>query len=395
VRWMVNKGAKYILILSRRGLVSSEGKALMEDLKSRSITIEVSICDIADKLTLKRVIKETGDKMPPIAGCVQAAMQLKVRSRLLNFLVAIVYSCLIFPPQDSLFDVMTYEDWTSAIRPKVHGSWNLHDNLPHNLDFFIMLSSLCGIVGQIGQSNYAAGNTYQDALAKFRVSNGQKAISIDLGTMVSDGFISENPEVAKAMLDSGLFTPLSQDDLFTLLDIYCGPIPILGPEQSQIALGLNTSAAVARGSLDSTLASPLFRTLRNATAVSHETTNSHSKTGSDTTGSRQQFVQAKTTTEAGSIVTQALVDMMTQSLSIRGTVDIWRPMLSYGVDSLVSVQLRTWFLQQFAANVSIFEIMGGASFAAIGMKVAACSELRVQDEVKGGNSAVVAEDVDL
>ena len=50
-----------------------------------------------------------------------------------------------------------------AIRPKVNGSWNLHQYLPKDLDFFVMLSSSAGIAGARGQGNYAAG-VYNDSL---------------------------------------------------------------------------------------------------------------------------------------------------------------------------------------------------------------------------------------
>jgi hypothetical protein len=52
-------------------------------------------------------------------------------------------------------------------------AWNLHHCLPRDMDFFILLSSVAGLVGNRGQANYAAGNTFQDALASHRVSLGR------------------------------------------------------------------------------------------------------------------------------------------------------------------------------------------------------------------------------
>lgn len=76
---------------------------------------------------------------------------------------------------------MTHEMWITVIQSKARSSWNLHHQLPENLKFFVLLASVSGIIGSVGQSNYAAGNSYQDALARYRVSIGQKAVSIDLG----------------------------------------------------------------------------------------------------------------------------------------------------------------------------------------------------------------------
>jgi len=37
----------------------------------------------------------------------------------------------------------------------------------------------------------------------------------------------------------------------------------------------------------------------------------------------------------------------------------------YGVDSLIAVELRNWFTE-FSADIAIFEILGGATFKAVG-----------------------------
>ena len=63
---------------------------------------------------------------------------------------------------------------------------------------------------------------------------------------------------------------------------------------------------------------------------------------------------------------------------------MWKPMLSYGVDSLVAVELRNWFAREFAAEVPVFETMGGASFESVGRAVAERSGFRKIRE-GGGN----------
>lgn len=40
-------------------------------------------------------------------------------------------------------------------------------------------------------------------------------------------------------------------------------------------------------------------------------------------------------------------------------IDAGRPVSSYGVDSLVAAELRTWFFRELEAEVSIFELLGG------------------------------------
>ncbi|KAI0909849.1 KR domain-containing protein [Ustulina deusta] len=49
---------------------------------------------------------------------------------------------------------------------------NLHQQLPRDLDFFVLFSSPAGTISSQGQSNYAAGNTFQDKLAAYRLARG-------------------------------------------------------------------------------------------------------------------------------------------------------------------------------------------------------------------------------
>jgi hypothetical protein len=136
---------------------------------------------------------------------------------------------------------MTHGQWSSTIASKVQTSWNLHDLLPQPLDFFILLSSLSGVYGTPSQSNYAAGCTFQDALARHRVLQGQKAVSFDLGVVRNIGTIAENGmrhgqrHIAK---DVGQIDDI---DIMALLDTYCDPnFPLLSAEKSQVLIGVVT-----------------------------------------------------------------------------------------------------------------------------------------------------------
>lgn len=68
---------------------------------------------------------------------------------------------------------------------------NLHSLLPKDLDFFILLSSMSGIIGNSGQSNYCAGNTYEDALARHRRALGLAVTSLNIGLVTDASHFSE------------------------------------------------------------------------------------------------------------------------------------------------------------------------------------------------------------
>lgn len=82
----------------------------------------------------------------------------------------------------------------TAIVPKVKGAWNLHNALhDHQLDFFILFSSISAIVGQLGQGNYSAANTFLDSFVQYRHSLNLPASAINFGVMEDVGYVSQNP----------------------------------------------------------------------------------------------------------------------------------------------------------------------------------------------------------
>ncbi|KAL8685250.1 MAG: hypothetical protein Q9224_005894, partial [Gallowayella concinna] len=173
--YLADHGAKHLAFFSRSSTIKPVAQELLDRLHSQDVEATVYVCDVTDADTLRNAITRISNEMPPIKGVIHGAMVLR----------------------DGLFETMSYENWTQATAPKIRGSWNLHTLLPPNLDFFIMLSSLAGILGHRGQSNYCAGNTYQDALAHYRHSLGLPARVIDLGAVGGLGWFEENKESLK------------------------------------------------------------------------------------------------------------------------------------------------------------------------------------------------------
>ncbi|KAL4860998.1 hypothetical protein BDV12DRAFT_191373 [Aspergillus spectabilis] len=108
--------------------------------------------------------------------------------------------------RDQMFDGMSLEDWHAVLQPKVQGTWNLHEatlSRNVNLDLLVLFSSLSGIVGQTGQANYAAANTFLDSFAQFRNNLGLACTTMDLGAMDGVGYLSENQDLLRKMQGTG------------------------------------------------------------------------------------------------------------------------------------------------------------------------------------------------
>ena len=101
---------------------------------------------------------------------------------------------------------MRVEDWNVAVSPKVDGTWALHEATKElGLDFFVILSSMSGLLGLWGQANYAAGNTFQDAFVQYRRGLGLPASVLDVGMVEDVGWVAENQAVLEQFRNNHTF----------------------------------------------------------------------------------------------------------------------------------------------------------------------------------------------
>lgn len=377
-RWMVSRKARNLILLSRSGAKDDVAQALINELECKGAKIMTPCCDVSDKGELTNVLKHCADQMPPIKGCIQGSMVLRVSS--LPWSAKKGLSHTNRNHKDSIFENMSFEDFQAAIKPKVQGSWNLHALLPRDLDFFILLSSGAGVTGNRGQANYCIGNTYQDALAQYRVSKGLKGITLDLGMILSVGFAAENDDVMGNLRASG-FSAIREEEYLAMLDYFCNPaLPLQSALKSQVATGMETPAALKNKGIEEPfwMRDPLFRTfyqMGTSTASSDEV--------ADAVDYHELLSTAESSAAAEAVVCEGLVKKLYRALMIEAEdVDIGKPMHAYGVDSLVAVELRSWFMKEMGAEVAVFDIMGSGSIKDLVTAVAGKSRF-VKDEIKG------------
>lgn len=251
---------------------------------------------------------------------------------------------------------MKLDDFKAALRPKVQGSWNLHAQLPKGMDFFILLSSLNGILGSRSQSNYGAGNTYEDALAKYRINHGEKAVSLDIGLVNSVGFVAERQEIIDSQLLSGL-SGIEESQLHAVLNFHCDPaLPRLSPLKSQVLVGIDTPAKLKAKGLDEPywISQPIFRSLFQI--------DDDISSGTASVDAQIEYKtllrSAHSLTTSKDVVYNALKEKLSKVLSISVTdIDRHCSITSYGTDSLVAVELRNWLSKEMGVDVSVFEIL--------------------------------------
>lgn len=284
--------------------------------------------------------------------------------------------------QDGLFESMSLESFKAALNPKVPGSWNLHIHLPENLDFFILLSSTAGVMGSAGQSNYAAGNSYQDLLAHHRVSLGRKCFALDLGLVLSVGFAAERSGMADSLKKKG-YRGIREIELHAMLDYLCDPsLVVRSPLDAQIVTGLEYKRfTTGKEDVDQPywMRKPLFRNL----ALIEGDTKSDRTQGSEPSINYETLLRsvAGSQAEAGSVIGQALIQKLARLLSIsEADIEGAKPVHSYGVDSLVAVEIRYWLMKEMKADMSIFRIMSNDSLDLLSFWIAGQSDFFRQEK---------------
>lgn len=351
---MAKRGARNLILLSRSGNTNDTSRELLSDLESQGVNVATPACDVSDLPALQAALKSCN--MPPIKGCIQGSMVLK----------------------DSTFANMTLQDWNTPLLPKVAGSWNLHRALPDDLDFFILLSSIATIWGNRGQSNYSAGNSYQDALARHRVLNGQAATVLDLGMILSVGYVAENEADLVTHLRKMGAEGMREEELHAILNELCAPrsnstggrtTADLSSSlvKSQISLGLQLpeTRAVAGEEYCDWMSDPLVRHLHQIRTQSGTV-----ETEAQTANYGLLLAAAEGPEAAAEIVYDGLKLKLVKALNISAEeVDPNRPLHGMGVDSLVAVELRTWILRQFNADVAVFDLMEVASIRLLAVMI--------------------------
>lgn len=390
--WMASKGAKYLILPSRSGPQKRpEALQTVLNLEQQGVKIVTPICDMSSTTAAAEMLQQCARiGMPPIKGCINAAMVL----------------------QDAVFDNMSHAQWDLTVRSKARTSWALHQMLPDDLDFFILLSSLAGIIGSVAQSNYAAGCTFQDALARFRTARGQgrRSIALDLGWMRNIGIIAETAAYQHVREVAADMAQIEDEQLFAVLDMCCDPAwPLETPPESlssvtsatenlnsssELLMGIITPADnLAQGKEPPPLTQrPLFAAFSMATGSRNNDSGFDGEGAANNTDNYammfRRSIMANTdcsTNHASSskesispsrVVVSALAERLAKSLAIAANdVESSKQLDDYGVDSLIAVELRNWLAKEFGATLAVFEIMGGTTIERIGDLVVEKTEI--------------------
>ncbi|KAJ6172830.1 KR domain-containing protein [Penicillium chermesinum] len=333
--WMMKRGARNFAFLSRSGADSTQASILVSELENAGVTVQVFRGDAGVREDVEAAIKQIPEDRP-VRGVINAAMVLK----------------------DGLFHNMPYENWTASIHPKVNGTQILHKVLQETpLDFFVTTSSVSGILGTPGQSNYAAANSYLDALARHRHSLQQRSVSIILPMILGIGVVAQNAELEDSLKRKGMYG-IDEEGLLNAFEVAI-------MEQGQgisdhLVVGLSPAelfkvAQEAGGNVE--------RFWETDPRFSH-TVHAMKSRGDEAAVSGGQSILATLQTlpvhEAIGTVRHHFVAKLARMLmlNVEDFEEEGRSVASYGIDSMIGAELRNWIFKELGLDISFQQLLG-------------------------------------
>ncbi|KAF2705690.1 hypothetical protein K504DRAFT_460398 [Pleomassaria siparia CBS 279.74] len=372
--WMIDRGARSLAYLSRSGPDVSDAKDLIKRMAERSVEATVIKCDVTIKSEVEAAIERISSQRP-IKGVIQAAA--------------------VF--EDVSFEALEYSQLQKVLGPKVSGTVNLHEATLHQpLDFFTMTSSIVSVIGTATQASYSAANSFQDAFARFRLAQGLPAQSFALGMILDVGFASSRQEIQRSLTRNGVYGT-SELDFVQLLDSaftaqstwpnnrfdsLAGAHLLAGLEPRKIyEVDKNGAGADFAWSSDlrfgrvlqairdhhevTTSADSIFPTTATSASAVSRVLSLAQKVKSASTQAPEDIQRLR------NLASSAVADRLTKLLFVSyEDVDIFRDMASYGIDSMISAELRNWLFKTFGLEISFVELVGkGVTIEELSFKV--------------------------
>ncbi|NEQ17805.1 MAG: SDR family NAD(P)-dependent oxidoreductase, partial [Moorea sp. SIO3E2] len=210
-RWMVEQGAKNLVLLGRRELPPSDQWASLpqdseswkrvnavKELKAMGAKVIVAQADVSNQDEMSEVFEHLRNTQIPLKGVIHAA-------GIENY---------------QEIQGMDLNVFQATLQPKVMGAWLLHQLTQEmNLDFFVCFSSIASLWGCQGKADYAAANAFLNAIAHHRQALGLPALSINWAPWSGSAMVSEQ---VKSLLKRIGVDPWQPEEAITILPYLLG-----------------------------------------------------------------------------------------------------------------------------------------------------------------------------
>ena len=342
--WLAEKGAKSLILISRSANVDEQSKQIIQSLKTKGVNVFIRACDVTDKTSLVNLVTEIQRDIAPLKGLIHAAMVL----------------------DDGLIRNMTQEQLLKVMEPKVTGAWNLHESTYEiDLDFFVLYSSATTFVGNPGQANYVAANSYMESLVTYRRSIGLKACFAAWGAISDVGYLARNEETKDALQSRLGGEALNSDKALQMLE--------------KIILSNKAGAAVI--DLDWGV---IQRVMPSASSAKYEELQRNVKKSDSDHEDIQTLITNMNHLEINDLVVDLLLDEIEQILRLpREKLDVERSIYDLGMDSLMGMELVLAIEERFGVKLPVMALTEGSNIIRIAARI---TEQLSDDEIEVNES---------
>lgn len=332
-QWLVDKGARRLALLGRRGAATEEAQPALAAWREQGIDVQVFACDITDIAPLHSVLTSIEASKVPLRGIVHAAT--------------------VF--DDGLIRNLTREQLQRVLDPKAKGAQNLHELTAHlSLDFFVLFSSATTLFGNPGQASYVAANHWLEALARHRLLLGLPATAVLWGAIDDAGFLARNQEIKDALQSRmGGAALKSQTALDTLENLLL---------QQRSGLGVLELDWKALSRFLPSAGTPKFNEL----ARLHTGQQEEESNGDDIQRLLLKLNDEELTELFAELLKQEISEILRMPTS---KIDSSRPLQELGLDSLMSVELVVAVEERFGIRLPVMELSGSSSIAKLTVRI--------------------------
>ncbi|MFI2078442.1 SDR family NAD(P)-dependent oxidoreductase, partial [Streptomyces triculaminicus] len=301
-------GVRHLLLTSRRGIDAPGACELVAEIREMGAEVDVAACDVSDRAALAAVLG-TVSADHPLTGVVHTAGVL----------------------DDGVIESMTADRLQSVSAPKADAALHLHELTAHlDLSLFVLYSSVAGVLGSPGQSNYAAANALLDGLATQRRAHGLAAHSLAWGPwaqVTTGGMLAELSDADRDRIQRTGLRPLTAEHGLALLDQ-----ALRAPAPAPVTVDLDIKALTGLFDVLPPLLSSLVRPVRRAagTARTEGAAGLVQRLSSLGEAEGARFLLTLVRTEAAAVLGFGGPD----------AIEAHRAFAELGFDSLTAVELR-------------------------------------------------------
>lgn len=322
-RHLAARGARHLVLLGRRGAASPEATGLLEDLHGAGARATAHGLDITDHNAVRAVFDQADAEGRPVRGVIHAAMHL----------------------DDAPLEELTRERFLAVLAPKTIGATVL-DQLTRDrtLDFFVVYSSVAGLIGNLHQAPYAAANLHLEALVRTRREHGLPGTAMAWGGIADTGYVART-QLADNIARSGigLITPATA---LKALDRHL--------HRGAISTTVGVMDWQRLTHILPALTAPRF------TAQLQNTDGRPNRTAANDL--RRRLKAADSDQARLEIITESLTDIAAHILQTTpDRIDPAANLANLGLDSLMGAELKVLLQQTFGCELPLMELMAAGT----------------------------------